>query len=233
REGLWQAQTPQGFRLQALLAAYAAWPQGETATDDAAILERAGGAISLVPGDPMLMKITHPEDFAMAVRLASSGAEIRIGQGLDVHPFALGETVHLCGVAIAHTARLVGHSDADAGLHAVVDAILGAIGAGDIGEHFPPSDPRWKDAPSRIFVEEALRLLGERGGRLVNIDVTLVCEAPKIAPHRAAMREALAEMLHISVDRVSVKATTTERLGFTGRGEGLLAQAVASVEIPA
>ncbi|MGH6985928.1 MAG: bifunctional 2-C-methyl-D-erythritol 4-phosphate cytidylyltransferase/2-C-methyl-D-erythritol 2,4-cyclodiphosphate synthase [Caulobacteraceae bacterium] len=233
REGLWQAQTPQAFRLETLLAAYAGWPKEESATDDAAVIERAGGTVTLVAGDPMLMKITHPEDFAMAERLARSGAEIRIGQGLDVHPFAPGETVHLCGVTIAHTARLVGHSDADAGLHAITDAILGAIGAGDIGEHFPQSDPKWKDAPSRIFVEEALRLLEDRGGRLVNIDVTLVCEAPKIAPHRQAMREALAQMLHLSADRVSVKATTTERLGFAGRGEGLLAQAVASVEIPA
>ncbi|MHB8529976.1 MAG: bifunctional 2-C-methyl-D-erythritol 4-phosphate cytidylyltransferase/2-C-methyl-D-erythritol 2,4-cyclodiphosphate synthase [Caulobacteraceae bacterium] len=233
RAGLWRAQTPQAFRLGVLRAAYEAWPTAEEASDDAAAVERAGGRVALAAGDPMLMKLTYPEDFAMAERLAGTTRTTVIGHGFDVHAFGPGEAVWLCGVRIEHTASLVGHSDADAGLHAITDAILGAIGAGDIGEHFPPSDPRWKDASSAIFLEHALAMTAARGGRVANVDVTLICEAPKIRPHRDAMRARLAQLLGISSQRINVKATTTEGLGFTGRSEGLAAQAVASVEIPA
>jgi len=233
REGLFRAQTPQAFRLAALRAAYAAWPRDETPTDDAAVLERAGGRLALVPGDPMLMKLTYAEDFPMAERLAGAARIVRTGFGYDAHRFGPGEAAWLCGVEIPHTAGLVGHSDADAGLHAVTDAILGAIGEGDIGDHFPPSDPQWKGAPSHLFLSHAAALVRARGGRILNVDVTLVCERPKIKPHRAAMRARLAEILGLPADRVSVKATTTEGMGFTGREEGLAAQAVATVETPA
>ena len=233
REGLHRAQTPQAFRTDAIRAAYAAWPEGETPTDDAAVLERAGGRVALVAGDPMLMKLTYAEDFPMAERLAGSVRITRTGFGYDAHRFGPGEAVWLCGVEIAHSAALVGHSDADAGLHALTDAILGAIGEGDIGDHFPPSDPKWKGAPSDLFLRHAAELARAKGGRLVNVDVTLVCERPKIKPHREAMRARLAEILDLPLDRVSVKATTTEGMGFTGREEGLAAQAVATVETPA
>ena len=231
RDGLWRVQTPQAFRLGALRRAYAA---GEVdATDDLALIERAGGRIALTPGDPMLFKLTWPEDFAMAERLAGAARITRIGQGLDAHRWGPGEAVWLCGVKIPHTHGLIGHSDADAGLHALTDAVLGAAGLGDIGQHFPPSDPQWKGASSDRFLAHAARLVSERGGRIVNVDVTLVCERPKIGPHREAMRARLAEILGLPPDRVSVKATTTEGMGFTGRKEGLLAQAVAMVETPA
>ncbi|MBV8594252.1 MAG: bifunctional 2-C-methyl-D-erythritol 4-phosphate cytidylyltransferase/2-C-methyl-D-erythritol 2,4-cyclodiphosphate synthase [Caulobacteraceae bacterium] len=232
REGLWRAQTPQAFRLGTLTDAYAAWPEGEAPTDDAAVLERAGGRIALTPGDPMLMKLTYPEDFAMAEALAAGAGRTRVGQGFDVHAFGPGDRVWLCGVEIAHGAGLVGHSDADAGLHALTDALLGAIGLGDIGDHFPPTDPRWKDAPSSLFLEHAADLVAARGGAVVNVDVTLICEAPRIKPHREVMRARVAEILAVPVERVSVKATTTEGLGFAGRREGLAAQAIASVVLP-
>lgn len=232
REGLWRAQTPQAFRFGQLTDAYAAWPQDEEPTDDASVVERAGGHVTLTPGDPMLMKLTYPEDFAMAERLAGGSRATRIGQGFDVHRWGPGDAVWLCGIRIPHDQALIGHSDADAGLHALTDAILGAIGEGDIGEHFPPSDPQWKDAASDRFLAEAARRVAARGGRIINVDVTLVCEHPKIAPYRAAMRARLAELLAIPLDRVSVKATTTEGLGYTGRQEGLMAQAAASVETP-
>ncbi|MFN3522919.1 MAG: bifunctional 2-C-methyl-D-erythritol 4-phosphate cytidylyltransferase/2-C-methyl-D-erythritol 2,4-cyclodiphosphate synthase [Phenylobacterium sp.] len=233
REGLWRAQTPQAFRLGPLRAAYAAWPGDLEPTDDAAVLERAGGGVALAPGDPMLMKLTYPEDFAMAERLAGAMRITRVGQGVDAHRWGPGEAVWLCGVRIDHDQTLVGHSDADAGLHALTDAILGAIGEGDIGEHFPPSDPQWKGASSDRFLKHAVDLAVARGGRIINADVTLVCERPKIRPHRQAMRARLAELLGVPEDRVSVKATTTEGMGFTGRQEGLLAQAVVAVETPA
>jgi 2-C-methyl-D-erythritol 4-phosphate cytidylyltransferase/2-C-methyl-D-erythritol 2,4-cyclodiphosphate synthase len=233
RDGLWRAQTPQAFRLPALRDAYAAWPAGETPTDDAAVVERAGGRVAVVPGDPLLLKLTYPEDFPMAERLAGAARVTRTGFGLDAHRFGPGEAVWLCGVRIAHTAALVGHSDADAGLHALTDALLGAVGEGDIGDHFPPSDPQWKGASSDRFLVHALKLVEARGGRVVNVDVTLVCERPKIKPHREAMRARLAELLGLALDRVSVKATTMEGMGFTGREEGLAAQAVATVETPA
>ncbi|WP_374570588.1 bifunctional 2-C-methyl-D-erythritol 4-phosphate cytidylyltransferase/2-C-methyl-D-erythritol 2,4-cyclodiphosphate synthase [Phenylobacterium sp.] len=233
REGLWRAQTPQAFHLERLRAAYQAWPPGEEPTDDAGVMERFGGRVALAPGDPMLLKLTYPEDFAMAERLAGAARITRIGQGVDAHRWGPGEAVWLCGVRIDHDQALIGHSDADAGLHALTDAILGAIGAGDIGEHFPPSDPQWKGASSDRFLAHAVALAHARSARILNADVTLVCERPKIRPHREAMRARLAELLGLPVDRVSVKATTTEGMGFTGRQEGLLAQAVVAVETPA
>jgi 2-C-methyl-D-erythritol 4-phosphate cytidylyltransferase/2-C-methyl-D-erythritol 2,4-cyclodiphosphate synthase len=233
RDNLWRAQTPQAFRFGALMAAYDAWPDGEEPTDDAGVVERAGGRVALAPGDPRLMKLTYPEDFEMAEALARQARTTRIGQGVDAHRWGPGDRVWLCGVEIAHAQTLVGHSDADAGLHAITDAILGAIGEGDIGEHFPPSDPQWKGAASDRFLAHAAQLVAAKGGTIVNVDVTLVCERPKIRPHRDAMRARVAEILGLGVERVSVKATTTEGMGFTGREEGLLAQAVAAVDLPA
>lgn len=232
REGLWRAQTPQAFRLEPIRAAYAAWPAGEAPTDDAAVMERAGGRVARTPGDPMLMKLTFAEDFPMAERLAGARRAARTGFGYDAHRFGPGDAVWLCGVRIDHTAALVGHSDADAGLHALTDAILGAIGEGDIGDHFPPSDPQWRGAPSDLFLRHAAVLARAKGAELIHVDVTLICERPRIKPHRAAMRARLAEILALPLDRVSVKATTTEGMGFTGREEGLAAQAVATVEAP-
>ncbi|CAN5201449.1 bifunctional 2-C-methyl-D-erythritol 4-phosphate cytidylyltransferase/2-C-methyl-D-erythritol 2,4-cyclodiphosphate synthase [soil metagenome] len=233
RDNLWRAQTPQAFRRNRLLAAYAAWRGPGEPTDDAQVVEADGGRVVVTPGDPMLMKLTYPEDFAMAELLAGGARITRMGQGFDAHRWGPGESVWLCGVEIAHDETLIGHSDADAGLHALTDAILGAIGEGDIGDHFPPTDPQWKGASSDKFLIHAVDLVRQRGGTLVNVDVTLICERPKIKPHRAAMRQRLAEILDLPLDRVSVKATTTEGMGFTGRGEGLAAQAIAVVETPA
>ena len=233
RDNLWRAQTPQAFRRDALVAAYAAWTGDQEPTDDAQVVEAKGGRVALAPGDPLLMKLTYPEDFAMAERLAGAARITRIGQGFDAHRWGPGDSVWLCGVEIAHDETLIGHSDADAGLHALTDALLGAIGEGDIGDHFPPTDPQWKGAASDKFLIHAADLVRARGGVIINIDVTLVCERPKIKPHRAAMRERLAQILALPLDRVSVKATTTEKMGFTGRGEGLAAQAVVAVETPA
>jgi 2-C-methyl-D-erythritol 4-phosphate cytidylyltransferase/2-C-methyl-D-erythritol 2,4-cyclodiphosphate synthase len=234
REGLHRAQTPQAFRLGDLRRAYAAWPAGAgEPTDDAQVVEQAGGRVALVAGDPMLMKLTYPEDFAMAERLVQPALITRVGQGFDAHRFGPGDGVTLCGVRIAHDHSLIGHSDADAGLHALTDALLGAIGDGDIGLHFPPSDPRWKGADSGVFMRHAVSLLHARGGQLVNVDVTLICERPKLSPHRQAMRESLAAILELPIDRISVKATTTETMGFTGREEGLAAQALVVVQVPA
>jgi 2-C-methyl-D-erythritol 4-phosphate cytidylyltransferase/2-C-methyl-D-erythritol 2,4-cyclodiphosphate synthase len=233
RAGVWRAQTPQAFRLGVLKAAYAAWPVAEEPTDEAIVLERGGHAVALVPGDPALAKLTYPEDFAMAELMAGAARTMRVGQGIDAHRFGPGDGVMLCGVKIAHDKALVGHSDADAGLHAITDAVLGAIGEGDIGDHFPPNDPKWRGAASDQFLEHAAELVAARGGRIVNVDVTLVCERPRIKPHREAMRARLAELLALPLEAVSVKATTMEGMGFTGREEGLLAQAVAMVELPA
>ncbi|MFZ5721804.1 MAG: bifunctional 2-C-methyl-D-erythritol 4-phosphate cytidylyltransferase/2-C-methyl-D-erythritol 2,4-cyclodiphosphate synthase [Pseudomonadota bacterium] len=232
RDGLWRAQTPQAFRLGALIEAYARWPAGEEPTDDASVVERAGGRVGLVAGDPLLMKLTYPEDFEMAERLAGGQRLVRVGQGVDAHRFGPGDAVWLCGVRIPHDHGLVGHSDADCGLHALTDAILGAIADGDIGRHFPPSDPQWKGASSDRFLRYAGQRVAERGGRILAVDVTLICERPKIGPHREAMRARVAEILDLPLDRVSVKATTTEGMGFTGREEGLMAQAMATVETP-
>jgi len=231
RDSLWRAQTPQAFRLKTIRDAYAAWTDADAPTDEAAVVERAGGRVRLVKGDARLMKLTYPEDFAMAEALLPK--TIRIGQGYDVHRWGPGASVWLCGVEIPHDQTLIGHSDADAGLHALTDAILGAIADGDIGDHFPPSDPKWKGASSDRFLVYAAERVAARGGRIVNVDVTLICEQPKVKPHRQAMRERLAELLNLPLDAVSVKATTTEGLGFTGRSEGLAAQAVVLVETPA
>ncbi|WP_354297831.1 bifunctional 2-C-methyl-D-erythritol 4-phosphate cytidylyltransferase/2-C-methyl-D-erythritol 2,4-cyclodiphosphate synthase [Phenylobacterium koreense] len=233
RENLWRVQTPQAFRLGYLRDAYEAWPADEEPTDDASVVEHFGGRVFLTPGDPMLMKLTYPEDFEMAERLIGLHRVTRIGQGVDAHRWGPGDAVWLCGVRVEHNQTLVGHSDADAGLHALTDAILGAIGEGDIGEHFPPSDPQWKGAASDRFLRHAVEILTNKGGRIINADVTLICERPKIRPHRDAMRARLAELLDIPLDRVSVKATTTEGMGFTGRQEGLLAQAIVAVDLPA
>jgi 2-C-methyl-D-erythritol 4-phosphate cytidylyltransferase/2-C-methyl-D-erythritol 2,4-cyclodiphosphate synthase len=232
RDGLWRAQTPQAFKLGKLKAAYRRWPANEEPTDDASVVERAGGHVAMVPGDPMLMKLTYPEDFLMAEQLAASRRVVRTGFGVDAHRFGPGPVIWLCGIRIEHDLGLIGHSDADCGLHALTDAILGAIAAGDIGEHFPPSDPRWKGASSDQFLTHAVKLAAAQGGRILNADVTLICERPKIRPHRDAMRQRIADLLELPVNRVSVKATTTEGMGFTGREEGLMAQAVVSVETP-
>lgn len=231
RDNLWRAQTPQAFRLKTIRDAYSAWNDAEAPTDEAAVVEQAGGRVRLVEGDARLLKLTYPEDFAMAEALLPK--TIRIGQGFDVHRWGPGDSVWLCGVEIPHDQTLVGHSDADAGLHALTDAILGAIADGDIGDHFPPTDPQWTGASSDRFLVYAAQRVAARGGRIVNVDVTLICEQPKVKPHRQAMRERLAELLSLPLDAVSVKATTTEALGFTGRGEGLAAQAAVSVELPA
>jgi 2-C-methyl-D-erythritol 4-phosphate cytidylyltransferase/2-C-methyl-D-erythritol 2,4-cyclodiphosphate synthase len=232
RDGLWRAQTPQAFRFGRLMAAYHQWPASEEPTDDASVIERAGGRVAMTAGDPMLMKLTYPEDFLMAEQLAGARRIVRTGQGIDAHRFGAGTEVWLCGVPIPHSHGLVGHSDADVGLHALTDAVLGAIGDGDIGDHFPPSDPKWKGASSDQFLVHAVQRVAAQGGQILNADVTLVCERPKIKPHREAMRRRVAELLGLPVQRVSVKATTTEGMGFTGREEGLLAQAVVSVETP-
>ncbi len=231
RSGLWRAQTPQGFSFAAILGAHRA-AAGEALTDDAAVAERAGLAVKLVPASEENFKVTTEEDFRRAERLFASVSEQRVATGFDVHRFGPGDKVMLCGLAVPHSQGLVGHSDADVGLHALTDALLGTISAGDIGSHFPPSDPQWKGAPSVHFLSHAAALLAARGAAIVNVDVTIICERPKIGPHRAAMAARLAEILGIAVERVSVKATTTDRLGFTGRGEGISAQAIATVRLP-
>ena len=180
----------------------------------------------------MLEKLTHPEDFARVEQRLAASLVSRTGSGFDVHAFAAGESLWLGGILIPHERGLSGHSDADVALHALTDALLGAIGAGDIGEHFPPSDPQWRGAASSRFLEHARSLVEQRGGRIDHVDVTIICEAPKIGPHKAAMRERIAGLLRLPPDRVSIKATTTERLGFTGRGEGIAAQAIATVRLP-
>lgn len=234
REALWRAQTPQGFHFDKILAAHRE-AEGKTLTDDAAVAEAAGLAVALVPGSPDNMKLTQAEDFGMAETLLGrkeKRMEYRTGHGFDVHAFEEGTAVILCGVEIPHSMKLQGHSDADVGMHALTDAILGAIGEGDIGDHFPPSDARWKGAPSHVFLEKARDLVAGRKGRITHCDVTLICEAPKIGPHRARMRAALALILDIDESRISVKATTTEELGFTGRREGIAAMATATVALP-
>lgn len=238
REALWRAQTPQAFAFASILEAHRA-AAGQKLTDDAAIAEAAGLKVRLAAGSPDNMKITQAEDFGMAETLlrrksAAKGdlMEHRTGHGYDVHAFEDGESVILCGVEIAHDKKLKGHSDADVGMHALTDAVFGALSEGDIGDHFPPSDPQWKGAPSHVFLSKARDLVSERKGRIVHCDVTLICEAPKIGPHRDAMRNALAEIMRIEPSRVSVKATTTEQLGFTGRREGVAAMATATVALP-
>ncbi|HYM04636.1 MAG TPA: bifunctional 2-C-methyl-D-erythritol 4-phosphate cytidylyltransferase/2-C-methyl-D-erythritol 2,4-cyclodiphosphate synthase [Stellaceae bacterium] len=232
REGLWRAQTPQAFRFDDIVAAHR-HAAGLTLTDDAAVAERAGLAVKLVAGSEDNIKITTADDLARAERiLAARAGSTRVGMGYDVHAFGPARPLMLCGIAVPHERGLAGHSDADVGLHALTDAILGALGEGDIGEHFPPGDPRWKDAASDRFLHHAAGLVAARGGRIAHVDVTLICERPQISPHRAAMRARIAAILGVPIERVSVKATTTEGLGFTGRGEGIAAQAVATLNLP-
>lgn len=241
RAGLWRAQTPQGFRYDAILAAHAAHPGG--AADDAEVARAAGLDVAIVAGDEDNLKLTWPGDFAraeailraraaMAHRGGHGMADIRTGNGFDVHRFGPGAQVMLCGVAVPFGRGLRGHSDADVGLHALCDAIYGALAEGDIGAHFPPSEARWKGAASDVFLAHAAGRIAARGFRLANADVTLICEAPKIAPHAGAMRETLARLLGADPARVSVKATTTERLGFAGRGEGIAALASVTLVAP-
>jgi 2-C-methyl-D-erythritol 4-phosphate cytidylyltransferase/2-C-methyl-D-erythritol 2,4-cyclodiphosphate synthase len=236
RAGLWRAQTPQGFRFADILAAHeaAAGAGREDLTDDAAVAEWAGLAVELVEGSEANVKLTTAEDMARAVLTAQAPAaiaDVRTGQGFDVHRLVAGDHVWLCGVRVSHTQALEGHSDADVGLHALTDALLGAMGDGDIGQHFPDSDPAWRGAASHVFLADAARRVRERGGAISNVDVTILCEAPRIAPHREAMRARIAEILGIDAARVAVKATTTEGLGFTGRREGIAALAVATVAL--
>ena len=245
RDTLMRAQTPQGFDFKTILMAHEKFEHLEM-TDDASLLEQLGIPVKCVPGSERNDKITRRHDLSrLGEHLSTQNTpdnplkehimtpeEYRTGTGFDVHRFAPGDACMLCGVSVPHTARLEGHSDADVGLHALTDAILGAIAAGDIGQHFPPSDPQWKGAASDQFLKHAADLVTQRDGRIVNVDVTLICERPKIGPHTPAMRQAIANILSIDVDRVNVKATTSERLGFTGRQEGIAAQAAASIALP-
>lgn len=219
RHGLYRAQTPQGFHLAALLAAHG--QATGTETDDVAVARAAGMDVAIVDGDEDNIKITTPADFARAERLMGPTMDIRCGNGYDVHRFGEGDHVWLCGVQVPHTRSLQGHSDADVGMHAVTDAIYGALGKGDIGQHFPPSDPQWKGAASHIFLKHAVALATELGFRIGNVDCTLVCEYPKIGPHQDAMKAVMGAYMNLESDRISVKATTSERLGFTGREEGI------------
>jgi 2-C-methyl-D-erythritol 4-phosphate cytidylyltransferase/2-C-methyl-D-erythritol 2,4-cyclodiphosphate synthase len=230
RAGLARAQTPQGFHYPAILAAHRA-ALGQSHTDDTAVAAAAGLAVGWVAGEESNMKLTLPGDMVVGEAFLHARARWRTGIGFDVHAFAPDRPLILCGVAVPHELGLAGHSDADVAFHAVTDALLGTIGAGDIGSHFPPSDPRWKDADSARFLRHAAELLAARGGRIENVDLVIVCERPKIGPHREAMMARLAEVLGVGLDQVSVKATTSERLGFTGRGEGIAAQAVVSVAL--
>ena len=222
RESLRRVQTPQAFRFDAILAAHRAWQGATDAGDDAQVLMASSGSVALVDGDERLKKITFAEDLVEH----EAGPAFRIGQGYDVHRLETGEELWLCGVQIPHDKGLAGHSDADVALHAITDAVLGAIGAGDIGTHFPPSDPQWRGARSAQFLAHAVKLAGEAGYKVGNVDLTLICEAPKIGPHRPAMRAAVAQIMGAPESCVSIKATTTEKLGFTGRGEGIAAQAI-------
>lgn len=228
RAGLWRAQTPQGFRFDAILAAHRAHPGG--AADDVEVARAAGLDVAIVGGDEDNLKITLPGDFARAARLLKgAGMDVRVGNGFDVHAFTTGDHVWLCGVKVPHGRALLGHSDADVGMHALTDAIYGALAEGDIGRHFPPSDPQWKGAESHIFLSHAIGLATARGYRLANADVTIICERPKVGPHAPAMQARLAAILGVAPDRISVKATTSERLGFTGREEGIAAMATATL----
>jgi 2-C-methyl-D-erythritol 4-phosphate cytidylyltransferase/2-C-methyl-D-erythritol 2,4-cyclodiphosphate synthase len=240
RAGLMRAQTPQGFRFEAILAAHRAAAAAGVPefTDDAGLAEWFGMEVAVVEGAEANRKLTTSEDLAIADELlhlrggARQGGEIRVGSGYDVHAFGPGDAVILCGVAIPHHQKLTGHSDADVGLHALTDALLGAVGEGDIGVHFPPSDERWRGAPSELFLKHAAERLAARGGEIVHVDLTFLCEAPRIGPYRDQMRASVASMLGLDMGRVSVKATTNEGLGFIGRGEGIAAMATATVRLP-
>ena len=230
RDGLYRAQTPQAFRFPVLLAAHRAGIAG--ATDDASLLEAVGGTVAIVPGAEDNIKLTYPEDLTRLERIMAPSLIPRAGTGFDVHVLEAGRKLMLCGVDVPHDQGLAGHSDADVGIHALCDAIYGALAEGDIGRHFPPSQAEWKNADSARFLRHAAERIAARGGVLANADVTLICERPKIAPHAAAMRTRLAELLGVDAARVSVKATTTERLGFTGREEGIAAQAIVTILLP-
>ncbi len=231
RDGLFRAQTPQGFRYAEIVAAHRA-AAGRELTDDAAVAEQHGLAVALVAGSEDNVKITTTEDLTRAAARFAGAGDIRVATGFDVHRFTAGSHVTLCNLQIPHDAGLEGHSDADVALHALTDALLGTISAGDIGRHFPPTDPRWKGCDSAVFLAHAANLVKARGGQIVHLDLTVICERPKVGPHRAAMAARVAEILDIPQHRVSVKATTTEGLGFTGRREGIAAQAVATVRLP-
>lgn len=230
RQTLWRAQTPQAFRYGNIMAAHNA-AAGRELTDDAAVAEAAGLAVALVPGQEENFKVTTEADLIRARQLLVPAADIRVGNGFDVHRFGPGDKIMLCGIEVPHTQGLIGHSDADVGLHALTDAILGAIGAGDIGQHFSPSDPRWKGADSAQFLSHAASLVKAHGGRILSCDITLICERPKVGPHREKMVARVAAILGLEPSRISVKATTTEGLGFTGRAEGIAAQATASIAL--
>ncbi len=230
RTGLFAAQTPQGFALGAIRAAHDAYVG--PAADDVAVACAHGIRVAITAGSADNLKITGPGDFARAARILETSMDIRTGNGFDVHAFGPGDHVMLCGVKIPHDQGLVGHSDADVGLHTITDAIYGALAAGDIGTHFPPSDPQWKGAQSDIFLRHAAALAHSRGFTITHVDCTLICEHPKVGPHAGGMRDAVAEMIGIDADRVSVKATTSERLGFTGRGEGIACIATATLVKP-
>ncbi|MFZ5705235.1 MAG: bifunctional 2-C-methyl-D-erythritol 4-phosphate cytidylyltransferase/2-C-methyl-D-erythritol 2,4-cyclodiphosphate synthase [Pseudomonadota bacterium] len=229
RDSLWRIQTPQAFRRADILAAHSAWPTGREATDDAQVARTAGYRIAIVEGDRALEKLTFAADFEAATERVPMIS--RTAMGFDVHAFTEGDRVHLGGVPIAHDRALAGHSDADVALHALTDALLGTIAAGDIGSHFPPSDPQWRGADSEIFLDHARSLVANAGGIVDFVDLTIICEAPKVGPHRAAIQANIARILGLSEAQVSVKATTTERLGFTGRKEGIAAQAVATIRL--
>ena len=235
RSALRAVQTPQAFRFPLILAAHrraAAAGVGDL-TDDVAVAEWVGAPAYVFEGDPLNVKVTTMHDLgAVEARLTASPGETRVGQGFDVHAFAPGDYVWLCGVRIAHSATLSGHSDADVGLHALADALYGALAEGDIGQHFPPSDPQWKGMASKVFLAHAAERVRARGGAIVHLDATLICEAPKIGPHREAMRARVAEIAGLDIGRVAVKATTSEKLGFTGRGEGIACLATATVRLP-
>jgi 2-C-methyl-D-erythritol 4-phosphate cytidylyltransferase/2-C-methyl-D-erythritol 2,4-cyclodiphosphate synthase len=231
REGLFRAQTPQGFRFETLLALHRG-PAHPDATDDAWLLEQAGHSVAIVPGADRNVKLTFAEDLARLENLLSPALFPRVGNGFDVHRLVAGRELILCGVKIPFDPGLDGHSDADVGIHALCDAIYGALAEGDIGRHFPPSEADWKDADSARFLRHAAELIAARGGRLVNADITVICEQPKITPHAPAMRTRLADLLGVGIELISVKATTTEKLGFTGRGEGIAAQASVCVLVP-
>lgn len=232
RAGLWRAQTPQSFRFEAILKAHRR-AQGRAFTDDAAVAEAAGLAVALAMGAEENLKVTTPEDFERAERLIRARfAETRVGMGFDVHAFGPGDGLMLCGVRVPHGQGVVGHSDADVGLHALTDALLGALGAGDIGTHFPPSDETWRNADSALFLRHAAELVAQAGGIVAHVDVTVIAEAPRIGPYRAAMTARIAEILALAPSQVSLKATTTEGLGFLGRREGIAAQAVATIKLP-
>jgi 2-C-methyl-D-erythritol 4-phosphate cytidylyltransferase/2-C-methyl-D-erythritol 2,4-cyclodiphosphate synthase len=230
RVGLLRIQTPQAFRFDAIMTSHERW-NGGIATDDAQMARAAGYTVAVVAGDPALEKITHAADLSLANARMEAVRSIRTGLGFDVHRLEAGTSLWLCGLRLEHEFGLAGHSDADVALHAIVDALLGAMGEGDIGSHFPPSDGQWKSARSELFVAHACKLVAERGGTIEHVDLTIICEEPKIGPHRTAMRERLAELLHVGIDRTSVKATTTEGLGLTGRREGIAAQAIATIRM--